>query len=280
MNMVTKEAPNGIDRAIENAVVKLEGGLRLYRANIHGPYEVDVFSEDRFLSNHGALTEVVIGFARRELGWTDATARTIYEKALRVESPEDESQIPSVLIYRREGQLAGVSAQRLKYIRKIPLHYHILRAFEEEYRGAGMGRDSIADTRLLHRKAKYYAARNGGPIPVWTTQQADKERMIFEPGTSHPWERLYDQDDDDREYQDLMGELHMDIRTNGKWINGSTGVSIGDYPEYNRSYPPDPNHVPTNDLLKRMEGKRIRHKELGMDIQRGDSVITIIKFKS
>lgn len=282
------EAPQGINhkRATENDLGEhIGGGIRLHRSNLFGSYEVDVFSEDYFLSNRDLLTKLVITFAQRALGWSEATARMMYSRALRVEDLEEESTVPSVMVFRKEGVIAGVSAQRLKYIRTyaegvVPVEYHILRGFNPEYRGEGMGRDSIELSRLIHRKAKFYAARNGGPVPVWATMQANKERDIFVPGTSHPWERFYDKDNQvDRIYQETMVHLHMDIRTNGRWVNGSTGVSIGDYPEYNRSYMPRPDHAPTNELLRRMEGKKLREGELGMNIKRGDSVITVIKFK-
>lgn len=281
------EAPQGINhkRATENDLGEHIGGIRLHRSNLFGSYEVDVFSEDYFLSNQGPLTELVITFAQRAMCWSEATARMMYSRALRVEDPEEESTVPSVMVFRKEGVIAGVSAQRLKYIRTyaggvVPVEYHILRGFKPEYRGEGMGRDAIELSRLIHRKAKFYAARNGGPVPVWATMQANKERDIFVPGTSHPWERFYDKDCQvDRIYQETMVQLHMDIRTNGRWVSGSTGVSIGDYPEYNRSYMPRPDHAPTNELLRRMEGKKLREGELGMNIRRGDSVITVIKFK-
>lgn len=280
--MVTKEAPTEIDCAIEKAVANLKGGLHLDRANKHGFYELEVFSEDSFLRNKEVLSEIVICSAQKDLGWKEATARRIYEKALRVENPEEESRIPSVLLYKKTGELAGVSAQRLIYVKTneagiIPVHYHILRAFREEHRGEGMGRDSVGDARLLHRKAKFYAARNGGPVPAWTTMQVSPE--ILDPETSHPWKRFYDEGEEDRVYQEIMVELHMAIRTDGKWINGTTGVSIADYPEYNRFYMPKPDHQPTNDLLSRMEGKKIKEGELGMNIKRGDSVIVVAKFK-
>lgn len=272
--------PEAID---PNLVDSLQGGLRLPRRNRHGVYELDVFSEDEFLRNKEALTELVIVFAQRELGWSEASARTVYEKALKVENPEDESKIPSVLVYRKS-VLAGISAQRLKAVYTpvagvLPVHYHILRAFEEPFRGVGMGRDSVADTRLLHRRARYYAARNGGPVPVWATMQTGREQNIFEPGTSHPWDRFYDQDENDRVYQQLMGQLHMDIRTNGEWPSGKTGVSKKDYPEYNKSYQPRLGHKPTEDLLERMTGENTDEGQLGMDIEGRDSVVTIIKFR-
>ena len=289
--VIEAPTPNGIDNAmaLENVVARLAGGIRLHRSNPHGPYEADVFSESRFLRNKEVLTEIVIGFAQRELGWNEATARSIYEKALKVEDPRKESMIPSVLLFRKEGIVAGVSAQRLKYVRTyevgvVPVLYHILRGFEPEYRAEGMGRDSIEIARFTHREAEFYSARNGGPVPVWATMQAGKEKPtdvsdIFVEGTFHPWNRLYDQDESDRVYQQIMAQLHMDIRTNGRWPSGTTGVSVADYPEYNCFYMPRPNHRPTEELLSRMEGRKIREGELGMVIKRGDSVITIAKFR-
>lgn len=287
-----KEVPCEMDdkeAGMENTIANLEGGYPLHRSNPHGPYDVEVFSEGRFLRNQEPLTELVICFAQREMGWSEASARMVYKKALGMDDPEKESTIPSVLLFRKAGVVAGISAQRLKYIRTyeagiVPVLYHILRGIEQEYRAEGMGRDSIGLARFIHRDAEFYAARNGGPVPVWATMQAGKHTSTevsdsFVEGTFHPWERFYDQDESDRIYQQLMAELHMDIRTRGRWINGSTAVSIADYPEYNRSYMPNPNHGPTNDLLRRMEGRKIREGELGMVIRRGDSVITIAKFR-
>ncbi len=267
-----------------DAIDQLSGGIRLHRRNNHGPYRIDVFSEDAFVRNQVALTDLVVAIAQSELGWSEDNARAVYEKALKVDDPEEESLIPSVMVFRKDGVVAGASAQRLKYIHThvagmVPVLYHILRGIEPEFRAEGMGRDSIAEARYLHRKAKYYAARNGSPVPVWATMQADREKDIFVPGTSHPWERFYDHDESDRVYQQLMAELHMDIRTNGRGASWTTGVSIADYPEYNRSYLPNPEHDPTNELLRRMEGKKIREGELGMVIKRGDSVLTVIKIK-
>lgn len=277
--MVTKEkeVPNGVNN---KGVIKLQGGIRLPRVG----YDMVVFSEDTFMINQEPLTDIVVGFAQRELGWNEEVSRRIYTQALRTEDPmgdfKKESEIPSVILFRKEGVIAGVSTQRLKHIKThqagiVPVIYHIFRGFEPKYRGEGMGREAVGLIRIIHRKGKYYAARNGGPIPVWATMQAD----IFEPGTFHPWNRLYDVDESDRLYQEIMAELHMDIRTNGKWVNGSTGVSIADYPEYNHSYMPRLGHTPTEALLKRMEGKRTREGELGMVIKRGDSVIGVGKIR-
>lgn len=277
--MVTKEraVPNGIN---QEGVIKLQGGIRLPRVG----YDIAVFSEEAFLRNQEPLTKIVVGFAQRELGWSEEAASMVYTKALKTEDlmgdPKKESEIPSVMLFRKEGMIVGVSAQRLKYIEThqvgvVPVIYHILRGFEQQYRDEGMGRESVGLVRILHRKGKYYAARNGGPVPVWATMQAD----IFEPGTYHPWDSLYDVSENDLLYQKIMAELHMDIRTNGTWVNGSTGVSIADYPEYNHSYMPRLDHAPTVALLRRMEGKKIKEGELGMVIRRGDSVISLGKIR-
>lgn len=273
--MVTKEReiPNGISN---KGVIELRGGIRLDRVG----YDIGVFNEEAFLINQEPLIDIVVGFAQRELGWSEEASRRVYTKALKTENPmgdpKKESEIPSVMLFRKEGVLAGVSAQRLKYIKTnqvgiVPVIYHILRGFEPEYRDERMGREAVGLVRILHRKGKFYAARNGGPVPVWATIKAD----IFEPGTYHPWDRLYDASESDRLYQEIMAELHMDIRTNGQWVNGSTGVSIADYPEYNHSYMPKLDHLPTMGLLRRMEGKKIKEGELGMVIKRGDSVISV-----
>lgn len=293
------EVTRGIDKEcnesdtaclIKDAMAKLEGGISLHRSNRYGPYDVDSFSEGRFWKNREPLTKIVIACAQRELGWTETTARRIYEKTLRVEEPRKLSTTPSVLLFRREGEFAGVSAQRLKYIKTyeagvVPVLYHILRGFEPQHREQNMGRDSIELARYTHREAIYYSARNGGPVPAWATMNAGKEKStntsyIFVDETFHPWERLYDDNSKfDRIYQEIMVELHMDIRTDGKWVHGSTGVSKGDYPEYNKSYKPRPDHVPTNALLQKMQGKKLSEGQLGMEIERGDSVITIAKFR-
>lgn len=270
--------------AAKNDTVGFVGGIRLHRSNPYGLYEVDVFSEEAFARNQAGLTELVIDFARIGMGWSGATAREVYSKALSVRDLSDESTYPSVMVFRKEGVVAGVSAQRLKYITTyvagmVPVEYHILRGFNPLFQGQGMGRDSIELSRLVHRRAIYYAARNGSPIPVWATMQANQEGNLFVPGSLHPWERFYDTDPKvDRVFQEIMGQLHMDISTGGKWPNGSTGVSIGDYPEYNRSYTPRSKHTPTEGLLRRMEGRRMRNGELAMNIKRGDSVITVAKF--
>ncbi len=285
------DCPSGISDVspMEIVTASLENGIRLHRSNRKVDYDVEVFSEGRFLRNRVALTEVVIGFAQREMGWSEASARRVYEKALKVDDSEDESLIPSVLLFRREGIIGGVSAQRLKDVRTyevgtVPVLYHILRGFEPDFRNKRMGRDSIELARFTHREAEYYAARNSGPVPVWATMQAGKQEPtdisdIFVEGTFHPWDRFYDQDESDRVYQQIMAELHMDIRTNGRWISGTTAVSIADYPQYNESYLPKPGHVPTEELLKRMEGRRLRDGQLGMDIKRRDSVITVARFR-
>ncbi len=289
--MIAKETPceKAEEINMEIAIANLESGFPLHRSNPHGPYDVEVFSERRFLRNQEPLTELVICFAQREMGWSEASARMVYEKALRVDDPENENTIPSVLLFRKGGLVAGISAQRLKYIRTyeagvVPVLYHILRGIEPKYRAEGMGRDSIGLARFTHREAEFYAARNTGPVPVWATMQAGKYKPtevseIFVEGTFHPWERFYDQANNDRIYQQLMAELHMDIRTFGRWISGTTGVSIKDYPEFNRSYMPNPSHGPTNALLRRMEGRKIREGELGMIIKRRDSVLTVAKFR-
>ncbi len=283
--MAISEAPaRGEGDAMENAVAKLRGGILLPRYNRRGSYEVWTFSEGDFWNNKDPLTDIVVEFAQRELGWTEETARATYERSLKVDDRRNEALIPSVLLFRRRGVVMGVSAQRMRVIGTqvagdVPVEFHILRAFEKDARTKHMGRDSIDLGRYTHRKALYYVARNTGPVPVYATMEAGKERGInnsttFVEGTFHPWDRLYDQDSSDRVSQEIMIETHLSLRRDESgFVNSSTSVSKKDLKEFNKSYRPRPGHTPTENLLDRMEG------EFEMDIEEGDSVITVARFR-
>lgn len=239
----------------------------------YGSDEVQIFSRSSFLDNKDFLVAITAEFMHSELGWSPKVALKIIKGGLEVadDDLENESRIPSVILFGREGVYIGVSAQRCieiysRQLGNIPFLQHLFRAFREGYRGEHRGRFVVQQARVIHPEAEYYGHRTQSAPALYANLQSG----IFVPGRYYPLETLFDTD---LLVQELMVGYFMHARVNGKAVDWSTGVSKDDFPEPNKSYLPRPDHTPTMAIFERMQ------KEFGMTFPGRDSLHAVGKLR-
>lgn len=219
----------------------------------HGGDEIYVFSRQAFLGYREWLTRLCAQMMSNELGWSyDVSLRTM-ERGLKVTEQDlaNESRLPSVLVFTRGGIIIGVSAQRRVdiYTRQsgdVPFLQHLLRAFVLEARGEHRGRFAVQQAQVMHPEAEYYGNASMSAAAMYANLMSG----IFVEGGYYPLQAKYDTN---LLAQEIMVGFFMRRRANGKAVDWSTGVSINDFPEPNKSFLPKPNHAPTVALYKRLQ---------------------------
>lgn len=218
------------------------------------------FSGRAFLENLHYLIETAKIFAQRNIGWSEEFCRALMTRGLSVnkltggaeldpelidrivDDPKKERQIPSVFLFRREckrsGEYLGISAHRMLFIKtdlvneKVPVLFHVLRAFEEEQRGRNRGRLSVQLALLLHRGAKFYEHKTSNPLAAFTNTKSSE---LQQEGRI-PW-------DGPEEEGTLGAEVHRKVfelvRVDNTRKMDPRGVIRNDYPEPNNSFSPD-----------------------------------------
>ena len=242
---------------IIEAPVNNGNGLRHPRPISHGGDEILVYSKRSFVDHQEYLIELTASFMAAELGWDDAVALETMRRGLALSEAalRDERLTPSAEVFTREGNVVGVSTQRLIILNTrargdIPFLQHLLRAFKPEFRGGGRGTYSVQQAQIIHDQAEFYGHRT----QVASGIRANQKAGIFLPDRYFPVDKLYSTD---ALMQEIMVRYYMHARANilGA-VNFSTGVSSGDFPQLNRSYlPPEPeeDHSETWEIFRRMQ---------------------------
>lgn len=243
--MVVEVAPrNGNRQAVRNP-----------RPISHGGDQIYVHQRGSFLDHHNHLVVLTAAFMSQQLGWTEANALSTMRRGLALPDSRqiDESLLPSVMVFERNGEVIGVSAQKLVYLDtsmgSVPFLQHLLRAFKPEYRGGGRGTFSVQEAQVIHSQAEYYGHRTQSAAAI----QANRHSGIFLPGKYLPVDALYFTDP---LLQEIMVAYYIKARVNRNgWVDGKTGVSRDDFPEPNKSYPPpepEERYPDTWEMFRRM----------------------------
>jgi len=223
----------------------------------HGGDQIIVYQRGSFLDHREKLIALTADFMSQELGWSNENALKTMQKGLSLPSNTvqiDESLIPSVMVFDRNGEVIGVSAQRLIHldtaIGSVPFLQHLLRAFIPDYRGQGRGTFSVQEAQIIHPQAEFYGHRTQSAAAI----QANRHSGIFLPGRYFPIDALYSTDS---VMQEVMAAYYVKARANKTgWVDGRTGVSKDDFPQPNESYlPPEPEeqHPDTWLMFMRMQ---------------------------
>lgn len=217
-------------------------GLRNPRPITHGGDQIFVYQRGSFLDHREELIALTAVFMAQQLGWTDENARRTMERGLALPSDAaqiDEGLIPSVMVFKRDGDVIGTSAQKLIFldtsIGSTPFLQHLLRAFKPGYRGEGRGTFAVQEVQVIHPQAEYYGHRTQSAAAIRANQHSE----IFLPGQYFPIDALYSTNS---LMQEIMAAYYLKARANkfGK-VDWETGVSKDDFPQLNKSYlPPEP----------------------------------------
>lgn len=225
--------------------------------SLQGEYIVP-FIRENFLSNRPLLTKLAEELAHSEIGWSLSLAHDTLEKGMTVKDGSKEDEIPSALVFAREGEgVIGISIARKLVIHTeaggdIDFLYYVLRAFQECYRAGGRGTYAAQQHRLIHPETKWGGHCTPNPAAAYSFYRSG----IFTEGRRFPWDARYDTDP---LAQDIMYGLYRKVRVSSNSpIDLVTGVSKGGYPEPHKGYKIMHLHPPT------LEFRRIMREVLGM----------------
>jgi len=245
-------------------------------------YVLEAYSGPSYLAKKDWLDARVLDLTVRSGRWSSADiAEEMVRRGsvVRANSKANKIYSPSIILFRLKDKLSdepdayvGFSKQCLRRIHttiagEVQLFHLQARAILEGHRGVGLGRFAIQQGRLLYNEATHFGQRSASAIAF---QSALGTQGIFREGRRAPWDLRFDED---FLLEEIVTNWFFQIRAYGRTLDMSTGVSIGDYPEGNRTDLPRLDHAPTMELRRRMQ------EEFGMVFSRGDSLNGVYEFR-
>lgn len=289
--MIVENVTGGLSGESQHSIPFFRGGHRVPRTidfslgKKNSGYSADIFSKEVYENTRDDLAEAAIKIATQVGIWSPEVVREIVVRGMNTITKgrvTGEVEAASMIFFRRSndpiGKWIGFSWQELDVNRvggKDQKDLYLrFRVFGARHRGYSLGRAGIQLALNTHDEAVWIIHRTGSPIAAWSFMRTgvtdERPSGIFKPERRFPWETRYDANPQkDPGPQQLLLSTHFRIRTLGRGINMSTGVTIKDYLEGNRLSSPNPNHAPT------VEIERIMREDFGMVFARGDSLIAM-----
>ncbi len=229
-------------------------------------YSAEIFYRSSYISQKEKLAHITEGLVVSSGLFSPSIARHLVSTGLEKSDPNNTSWIGFRKTDEPFGKYKGLAWQEELSIptvegEKIVL-YMKLRAFEKDAQRHHLGRTAIQLVLNTHIDSQILAHRTASPAAALSWLESG----VFEPGRRLPRDLPFDKDP---VAPQILMWLWTKYHINGRVPNFRTGVSIGDYPEQNGAYEPDPTHAPTMEICRWMTGK------LGMNFRRGDSLMQI-----